>query len=259
VSPVELVARHLADPQASFAIGTFGAIAEFHRGCGEPVVLSSDSAVTRRGGIRLQLNGAVRAVAWERPASGDSWTHGIALCLSEAHGAMSGRRRPAELGPDAAALREEDREDVLFDLGIGAPHRDFCVRTSDAEIVRALRSASDRPELAAGLFRELAALSPARVILSRLGRLEVNTPIPAPEGKTLDGPHTHVCGSQARDGGSGAFRQGALRRAFVFTRAAACAPCSAQVTRTVRRPFRVPCRVAQSIRSGRLNGAVDPT
>jgi hypothetical protein len=192
VRPAELITTHLAEPRASFAIGTFGAIAEFYRGRDEPVVLSSDRAVTRRGGVHLHLDRPVRAVAWERPAAGDSWTQGIALCLSKADGEMSGRTDPAQLGPDSAALREEDREAVLFDLGIGAPHCDFCVRTSDPEILRALRCAVQRPRLAAGLFRDLAVMSPDRVILSRLGRVEVSTPIPAPGGKTPDGPHTHV-------------------------------------------------------------------
>ena len=192
MTPAKLVAQHLADPQCSFAIGTFGAIAEFHRSPGEPVALSDDGAVTSRGGVRLKLYGAVRAVAWERPAAGDSWAHGIALCLPGAEGAMSGRTRLTELGPDHGALRVEDREAVLFDLGIGAPHCDFCVRSSDAAVLRVLRAALQRPELASGLFRDLAALSPERVILSRLGRVEVSTPIPPPDGKTPHGPHTHV-------------------------------------------------------------------
>jgi hypothetical protein len=192
VRPTELIAQHLADPQAAFAIGTFGAIAEFYRERDEPVVLSSDRAVTRRGGVHLRLERPVRAVAWERPAAGDSWTQGIALCLSEADGAMNRRTELTQLGADGSALREEDREAVLFDLGIGAPHCDFCVRTSDPEILRALRSAVHRPRLAAGLFRDLAAMSPDRVILSRLGRVEVKTPIPVAGGRTPDGPHTHV-------------------------------------------------------------------
>jgi Family of unknown function (DUF6925) len=192
LSIADLVTRHLADPQAGWAIGTFGAIAEFQRHADEPVVLSAHDAVTSRGGIRLRLDGAVRAVAWECPSSGDTWTHGIALCLPAGAGAMSGRTAITELGPDAGALREEDGDAILFDLGIGAPHCDICVRTADPEILRALRAAAGRPVLSAGLFDALPAMSPARVFLSRLGRIEVRTPIPKPEGKTPDGPHTHV-------------------------------------------------------------------
>ena len=192
VNPAGLVTRYLADPQASWAIGTFGAIAEFHRRADEAVVLSTHGAVTERGGICLRADGTVRAVAWECPSSGDAWTHGIALCLDREPGAMSGRTVVTELGPDVAALREEDRGAVLFDLGIGVPHCDICVRTEDPEVLRALRAAAGRPILASGLFGTLSAMSPARVFVSRLGRVEVRTPIPHPEGRTPDGPHTHV-------------------------------------------------------------------
>jgi hypothetical protein len=81
---------------------------------------------------------------------------------------------------------------VLFDLGIGAPHCDFCVRTTDREVMRVLRSVAHEPRPDAGLFRDLAAMSPERVVISRLGRIEVKTPIPRVNGKTPDGPHTHV-------------------------------------------------------------------
>jgi hypothetical protein len=187
-----VIADQLADPRAGWAIGTFGAIAEFMRAPDEPVELSFHGALTERGGIRLRLNAEVRAVAWERPAAGDSWVHGIALCLPSEHGAMSRRSALTELGSDREALQEKNREAVLFDLGLGAPHCDFCVRTSDPGMLRALRRAVAQPELRSGLMRELAALSPDRVMLSRLGRVEVCTPIPAPDGKTPDGPHTHV-------------------------------------------------------------------
>jgi uncharacterized protein DUF6925 len=188
----DLISRHIADPQASWAIGTFGAIAEFHRDADEGVVLSAHGAVTTRGGIRLRAREAVRAIAWESLSAGDSWRHGVALCLSRDEGAMSGRTRVTEVGPDTEALREEERDAILFDLGIGAPHCDVCVRTADEETLRILRAAAGRPPLETGLFGELARRSPTRVFLSRLGRIEVSTRIPTPRGRTPDGPHTHV-------------------------------------------------------------------
>ena len=192
VSATDLISRHLTDPQTSWAIGTFGAIAEFHRDADEPVALSAHGAVTARGGIRLQFDPAVRPIAWERPSAGDGWMHGIALCLPATAGAMSGRTTVIELGPDAGALQEQDREAVLFDLGIGAPHCDICVRTTDAAVLRALRMAVGKPVLETPLLCEIPAMSPARVFMSRLGRVEVRTPIPKPGGRTPDGPHTHV-------------------------------------------------------------------
>ena len=200
MSIADLVTRFLADPQTGWAIGTFGAIAEFQRHADEAVALSARDAVTDRGGIRLRLDDSVRAIAWEAPASDGSWTHGIALCLARESGAMSGRRAITELGPDAGALRQEDRDGILFDLGIGALHCDICVRTTEPRILRALRAAAGRPLLGAGLFDELPAMSPQRVFLSRLGRIEVRTPIPQPEGRTPDGPHTHVLPDLLRHG-----------------------------------------------------------
>jgi len=192
VSIDDLVTRHLADPQAGWAIGTFGAIAEFHRDPQETVALSMHGATTPRGGIRLRIGGVIRAVAWECPAAGDSWRHGVALCLPESEGVMSTRSVVTELGPDAEALREDERDGILFDLGAGAPHCDVCVRTADPKILRLLRAAVGRPLLETRLFDELPGSSPTRVFLSRLGRVEVRTPIPAPGGRTPDGPHTHV-------------------------------------------------------------------
>ena len=192
MSTTDLVSRYLADPQASWAIGTFGAIAEFHRDPDEAVDLSAHGATTPRGGIRLRLGGAIRAVAWECPSSGDSWTHGVALCLPRNEGAMSARTAVTELGPDAEALREDERDAILFDLGIGAPHCDVCIRTAEPRILRLLRAAAGRPLLGTGLFDELPGSSATRVFLSRLGRVEVCTPIPRPGGRTPDGPHTHV-------------------------------------------------------------------
>ena len=192
VSTADLVTCHIADPRTTWAVGTFGAIAEFHRDAEESVALSAHGAVTPRGGISLRLGDTVRAIAWECPSSGDSWTHGVALCLPRDEGAMNVRTVVTELGPDAGALREDQRHAVLFDLGIGAAHCDVCVRTADREVLSVLRAAAGRPLLETGLFDALRELSPTRVFLSRLGRLEVCTPIPRPEGRTPDGPHTHV-------------------------------------------------------------------
>lgn len=192
MTPADLVTCRLLDPETSWAIGTFGAIAEFHRDDDESVMLSEYSAITPRGGIRLCLPESVRAVAWERPTAGEAWTQGIALCLSAAEGAMAGRTEITELGADDAALRTEDRDAVLFDLGIGAPHCNACVRVDDPAMLRTLRAATGQQLMQSGLLGELAAMSPTRVFISRLGRLEVGTPIPHPDGDTPDGPHTHV-------------------------------------------------------------------
>jgi len=158
----DLLQRQFAEPETSWAIGTFGAIAEFHRNVDEPVAPSASGAVTARGDIDLCIDAAVHAVAWERLSSGDSWTHGIALCLTKDASAMSRRTTITEIGPDAGALRDENNSEVLFDLGIGAPHCDFYVRTADAVLLRALRSAVGCSVLQSRLLGEIAAMSPTR-------------------------------------------------------------------------------------------------
>jgi hypothetical protein len=192
MSLADLLRNQFAQPETSWAIGTWGAIAEFHRDAAEPVALSGSGAITARGGIDLRIDPAVHAVAWERPSSGDSWAHGIALCLTAGASAMGGRTAITELGPDCEALQSANCSEVLFDLGIGAPHCDVYVRTADAALLRVLRAATGRSVLTAGLLNEIGAMSPTRVFMSKLGRVEVCTPIPTADGRTPDGPHTHV-------------------------------------------------------------------
>jgi hypothetical protein len=45
---------------------------------------------------------------------------------------MNGRGVITELGPDREAVRADDRDALLFDLGLGGGSAAICVRTSDA-------------------------------------------------------------------------------------------------------------------------------
>lgn len=194
--------RMLADDEAGWHIGTFGALAEFHHVDGEskPSVRVTDdglAVVTARGGIGLQMTPGVLPVAWEwlskRP---DAWTQGIAFCLPTGEAAMGRRPTLTELGPDTSALRKTDREAILFDMGLDATHVDFCIRTADWELIAALRSELGRSILEPGslAMSAIKAASPHRVCISRLGRIEVFQPIPAatPGAHAPVGPHTHV-------------------------------------------------------------------
>lgn len=188
----EFLRNQFADPETSWAIGTWGAIAEFHRDTDEAVALSEYGAVTARGGIQLSVDASVQPVAWERPTSGDAWTQGIALCLPADASAMNARTTITELGPDSEALLVHHRGQILFDLGIGAPQCDVHVRTADPKLLALLREAVGRAVLTTGLLPAIAGMNPTRVFVSKLGRVEVCTPIPTADGKTPDGPHTHV-------------------------------------------------------------------
>ena len=197
VAALDLLQREMADPDTQWSLGTFGAIAEFARDRDEPVRLTQSieavAAVTPRGGIALRPHQANRPFASES-ITRSGWNQRIALCLPSIDCAMNGRNALTEVGADRDALRPEDRESVLFDLGLGAVQADFCVRIGDPDLVARLRELCGRAvfaddNLAMGM---ILAASPHRVFISRLGRIEVFQPIPPPSGKSPEGPHTHV-------------------------------------------------------------------
>jgi Family of unknown function (DUF6925) len=194
---VAFLAAQIADHETQWSLGTFGAIAEFARDEVELVDLQSHArslwAITSRGGIRIEARPDVRLVAFET-TSKESWNHRIALCLPEDACIMNRRPVLTELGPDSGALRECDRDAVLFDLGIEAMQADVCVRVGDPNVAAQLRSHCGQPVLAAGnpAMGVILASSPHRVFISRLGRIEVYQPIPPHDGKSPEGPHTHV-------------------------------------------------------------------
>lgn len=193
----DLLVDHICDPHASWACGRFGAIAEFHRDPGEAVEISTGpaiSAATDRGAIRLEVLPELRPVAYETISSCiHSWGQGVVLCLPRDAAAMSGRTVVTELGADRKSVRPQDRDAVLFDLGLGGEQADICVRTADPEAIALLRAACGRPmQQNQPLMHRLPALSPHRVFCCRMGRVEVYQPIPAPDGKSPEGPHTHV-------------------------------------------------------------------
>jgi len=192
-----LLRRGIADSDTQWSLGTFGAIAEFSRDEDEPAQVSMAagmlSAITERGGIALRLDPRMRPFASESLTKAD-WNQRVALCLPEDACAMNRRGMLTELGPDAQALRDEDRYSILFDLGLGALQADFCVRIDDADTAAGLREYAGRPIFAPGnpAMGIILHANPHRVFISRLGRIEVYQPIPPASGKSPDGPHTHL-------------------------------------------------------------------
>jgi hypothetical protein len=197
VNYIELLAAQMADPEASWSLGTFGAIAEFARDGDEPVELSRTNddlaAVTARGGMRIASREHMRLFASESTTR-ESWSQRVSLCLPENRCAMNGRSALTELGPDAEALRGQDRDAVLFDLGLGALQVDACVRVADSKVTAELLPHAGRSLFEPGnpAMMIILGASPHRVFISRLGRIEVFQPIPPADGKSPEGPHTHV-------------------------------------------------------------------
>jgi len=196
-SVLDFLAGQLVDPQVGWSMGTFGAMAEFTHAADEMVALdrSADavSAVTPRGGLRVAPSNSLRLVASES-LTAQGWNQRVALCLPEPDCAMTQRAVLSDIGPDREALRAEDRSAILFDLGLGALQLDACVRSGDASVVDALRRFVGQSLFTSGseAMGVILAANPHRVFLSKVGRVEVFQPIPPPDGKSPDGPHTHV-------------------------------------------------------------------
>jgi len=196
-SAFDLIPEQLADTEAQWSLGTFGAIAEFMRDADEPAEIQhseiSCAVVTPRGGIRLLAHPDMRPVAFESIAT-QGWSQRVAFCLPQAASAMSRRNALTEVGPDTEALRAQDRGAVLFDLGLGALQVDCCIRTADRQFAEGLRAHAGRSLFEAGnpAMGLILANSPHRVFITRGGRAEVYQAIPPPGGKAPEGPHTHV-------------------------------------------------------------------
>jgi len=189
-----VVRSEIANPSTAWAVGALGAIGEFTRDPDETVNLRPDCAVTARGGLCLRENAAALVVSYELPTGEPlGWRQNVEVCLPSDQAALDGRTVVTSLGPDVDALRPEDRSALLFDLGLGIPHVNVCVRTPDRALSVLLKRAESKSALDdADLLQALVHAGPHRVFLSRLARLEVYQAIPLPGQTSPEGPHTHL-------------------------------------------------------------------
>ncbi|WP_417699130.1 DUF6925 family protein [Pseudophaeobacter sp.] len=189
----------LMQEDCGWNMGSFGAIAEFHHVYGDPAPQAHAGLmqVTSRGGLRIDTLEGVRPVAYETLSpKPHRWTQAVSLCLPHDAAAMNQRDVLTALGPDDDALLDADRGAQLFDMGLGQYQADFCIRTDNPELLEVLnenagRSLFDHGNPAMGAILKH---HPHRVLLTRLGRVEVYQMIGGPDtgGKSPEGPHTHV-------------------------------------------------------------------
>lgn len=201
---VALLSEHIRNPESSWSMGSYGAVAEFFQESGEPVD-SGDSdglfRTTPRGGIRIEMQDDLGLCAYDNSSGHGGTQQHIALCLPQDSSRMSGKDVLTEAGPDTAALRKQDRDAVLFDLGIcslgsGCLQSDFCIRTDERDLIDFLRdhTGTNIFEHGSPVFSKLLEAQPHRVVITRVGRIEVYQPIGGEhtDDKTPEGPHTHL-------------------------------------------------------------------
>lgn len=179
--PRTIIRRHLADPANGWSVGGYGAIGEFQYDAGEQgLALDLDSLTVRTARGALGAFDLAGVNAFEL-VDGSGRRREIAFCTTR-----RGAQRAVVTALDA----------LTFDLGLALPHVDMLVRLrpDDAVTAAALQSAVGRPLLAAdnpaGIA--IARASPTRILVSAIARLEVHQPIPVADGRSPQGPHTHL-------------------------------------------------------------------
>jgi len=187
----ELVAEHLGNPGTSWSIGVQGALAEFLHSEAPSYRLDDWTVASDLGAIRVTPVPDATLRAYEEPsAHRESWSHGVAICYPGVAAAGAPNRCLTELGPDTGAIHAEQQREILFDLGLGSPACQFCVRLALGDQIAAMREWLGRPVLDAQVIDALLSWQPHRVVVSICGRIEVYQPIGT--AKTPEGPHTHL-------------------------------------------------------------------
>lgn len=193
----DFVIHSLREATGTWVAGVVGAVAEFtarpgfqveHRRDGANIVAETDG-----GALRFQIDDDVRALTFDRPDT-TGRRQRIVLAVKRERGRLPVATTISDLGKDHGAINSASRYEQVFDLGLGRKEARFCVRCAEGIALSAMVSASGNP-MEAALARIGPALvqeSPARVVETALGRIEVSTPIPAPGGTSPAGPHTHL-------------------------------------------------------------------
>lgn len=187
--PRDIARRHLREPVNGWSVGTWGAIGEFQYDageCGLLVDLEALSVITPRGALHV---GDLAGARLFRMVDAGGRTREIAFCSPR-----EGARR--------TVIHQLD--DGLFDLGIGAAHIDLLVRLrpGDRATLAALQEGLGQRLFAPGnpAAAAIARASPTRIFVSALAWLEVDQPIPPPDGRSPEGPHSHLLPSHLEEG-----------------------------------------------------------
>ncbi|MEL6208396.1 MAG: hypothetical protein AAFR47_24355, partial [Pseudomonadota bacterium] len=192
---LDFVAATLENAAGTWVLGVYGAVAEVMRSPEEPVEIRRDDesvvALTPRAALRITARRGTRAMAWreaqDRPER-------IVLALPKVRLEEPGPAALTALGPDRDALMPGSADQPRVDLGLGRAEARFTIRSGDQALIDSL-SATDGtawPDHLAQTGAVIQAASPHRVIETPLGRAEIDAPIPAPAGRSPDGPHTHL-------------------------------------------------------------------
>ena len=191
------VVESLRDRRGTWVGGIVGAVGEFAAAPGQGICVEHEGetviASTPGARLRFHIDDDVRALTFETRETPLERSR-IVLAVKRERGRPAVVHALTALGADAKAIAPEDRDAALFDLGLGRKEARFCVRVGAGDARDALLSAAGSvfPAKLQRIATALLADSPARVIETALGRIEILTPIPQPGGQSPPGPHTHL-------------------------------------------------------------------
>lgn len=133
-SEFALLKAIVADPKFEVSIGAYGAVGQVAR---EPrlfVDAASDQVVaaTETSIVSLRRHAGLRTIAFEMLSSDpEGWNSAIAMCLPERDARMSAR---TQVTMDTDSIFEANRKKYTYDIGVGKPYADICVRAASGNI-----------------------------------------------------------------------------------------------------------------------------
>jgi len=223
----DLVFGYLHNDEASWSNGISGAIAEFMYARDEKIEFkehdNSLHALTERGAIGIDFPADITCFAYEKLTHcTQSWTQTVAIALPETQAALQKNHVITDCGPDKESLSHSGSEQRLFDPGLSSEQIQYCVRTEDTQLIKELHSLCGQKLLATGndILTLLQQTSPARVVISRLGRIEV-IPQYLQKAQMWKWAHIHICCLFCYRGTNRYYRSN-MPQPSVFTRLTYC-------------------------------------
>ncbi|WP_234050415.1 MULTISPECIES: DUF1289 domain-containing protein [unclassified Xanthobacter] len=190
---LDQVEHRFASAQGAFVAGVFGAVAEVLRDPDEPYEAARDgeSLTLRSPRAALRLQAPPYLTAFEIPRGANAPL--LAFAVPAGRVGLAGPAELTALGPDGDSLLARDAGGARFDIGLARRAARFSIRCGPAiagEV--AARCGAPWPLVLAGIAPLVLGHSPVRVVETPCVRAEVDAPIPPPDGRSPEGPHTHL-------------------------------------------------------------------
>lgn len=187
------VERLFAAASGAFVVGAPGAVAEVMRDADEDYTAEREglTLTLRTGRAALRIEAPAYLTAFEIARDGDAPL--LALAVPAGRVGEAGPSVLTERGPDAAPLLARDANGVLFDLGLGRRATRFSIRCGAALAAEiAGHCGTPWPQDLGRIGAAVLAHSPVRVVETPCLRVEIDVPIPQADGRSPEGPHTHL-------------------------------------------------------------------